>query len=294
MVMPLAGRVVAAVAGGLLVLAAVASVTVTLIVSRPVKSRLTRWVDRMVDWAYKQVVGRVTDYQRRDQMRATQAAALLLAQLAAWLHRGVRRVRPAVVAVRNPRRGVGLHRRRVLAVHPRLRRASRDGAGGDRFPGRGDRAGDPRAADRLLADPVRGVQPPGDSGGSAQRAGRDAVVGPGTAGAHPLRAGNRGIDSGYAAGSVRAVGKLGRRRRGEPHHLPGAGAVPLTGSAVVLGDRVAGRAGLRRAVPGLSPGPRRWSRPGCACAAGSGASTGSPGQWASTSPTSPARTPGPA
>jgi hypothetical protein len=64
---------------------AVSSVTVTLIVSRPVKSRLTRWVDRMVDWAYEQVAVRVGDYQRRDQLRATQAAAVLLAQLAAWL-----------------------------------------------------------------------------------------------------------------------------------------------------------------------------------------------------------------
>jgi hypothetical protein len=85
MVMPLAGRVAAAVAGGVLVLAALSSVTVTLIVSRPVKSRLTRWVDRMVDWPYAQVAMRVSDYQRRDQLRATQAAAVLLAQLAAWL-----------------------------------------------------------------------------------------------------------------------------------------------------------------------------------------------------------------
>ena len=38
MVMPLAGRMVAAVAGGLLVLLAASSVTVTLIVSRPVNS----------------------------------------------------------------------------------------------------------------------------------------------------------------------------------------------------------------------------------------------------------------
>jgi len=85
MVMPLAGRTVAAVVGGLLVLASLSSVTVTLIVSRPVNSRLTRWVDRMVDWAYHQVVGRIADYQRRDRMRATQAATILLAQLAAWL-----------------------------------------------------------------------------------------------------------------------------------------------------------------------------------------------------------------
>jgi hypothetical protein len=85
MVVPLVGRAVAAVVGGLLVLTAVSSVTVTLIVSRPVKSWLTQWVDQVVDWAYHQVVGRVADYQRRDRMRATQAAALLLAQLAAWL-----------------------------------------------------------------------------------------------------------------------------------------------------------------------------------------------------------------
>ena len=85
MVMPLAGRVLAAVAGGLLVLVAVSSVTVTLIVSRPVNSRLTRWVDRMVDWAYDQAAWRFADYRRRDQIRATQVAAVLLAQLAAWL-----------------------------------------------------------------------------------------------------------------------------------------------------------------------------------------------------------------
>ena len=85
MVTPLAGRVVAAVVGGLLVLVALSSVTETLIVSRPVNSRLTRWVDRMVDWAYEQIAVRVGDYRRRDQLRATQAAAVLLAQLAAWL-----------------------------------------------------------------------------------------------------------------------------------------------------------------------------------------------------------------
>jgi hypothetical protein len=85
MVMPLAGRVVAAVAGGLLVLLAVSSVTVTLIVSRQVNSLLTRWVDRVVDWVYAEVVGRFADAHRRDQLRATQASAVLLGQLAAWL-----------------------------------------------------------------------------------------------------------------------------------------------------------------------------------------------------------------
>ncbi|MGH3228358.1 MAG: hypothetical protein ACRDOA_07230 [Streptosporangiaceae bacterium] len=85
MVMPIAGRVMAAVIGGLLVLTSVSSVTGTLIVSRPVSSRLTRWVDRTVDWAYRLVVHPVADYRRRDLWLATQAAAILLAQLATWL-----------------------------------------------------------------------------------------------------------------------------------------------------------------------------------------------------------------
>ena len=97
MVMPLAGRVVFAVIGGLLVLTSVSSVTATLIVTRSVSNQLTRWVDKVVDWAYQLVVGRLADakgdsdeqrraaYLRRDRMLATQAAAILLTQLATWL-----------------------------------------------------------------------------------------------------------------------------------------------------------------------------------------------------------------
>jgi hypothetical protein len=85
MVMPLAGRVVFAVAGGLLVLTSVSSVTGTLIVSRSVSSRLTRWVDRGVDWGYRLAVARAADFRRRDRLLATQAAAILLVQLAVWL-----------------------------------------------------------------------------------------------------------------------------------------------------------------------------------------------------------------
>jgi hypothetical protein len=85
MVMPMAGRVVAAVIGGLLVLTSISSVIATLIVPRPVSSRLTRWIDQTVDLAYRMVVDHVSEYRRRDRMLATQAAALLLAQLATWL-----------------------------------------------------------------------------------------------------------------------------------------------------------------------------------------------------------------
>src|SRR3984957_18579631 len=97
MVMRLAGRVVAAVIGGLLVLTSASSVIGTLIVSRSVSSRLTRWVDRAVDWGYQLVVAWFADspgdsderrreaYRERDLLLATQAAAILLTQLAAWL-----------------------------------------------------------------------------------------------------------------------------------------------------------------------------------------------------------------
>jgi hypothetical protein len=85
MVTPLAARIVAAVIGGLLVLTSAGSVIGTLIVSRSVSSHLTRWVDRTVDLAYQLAVKHARDYRRRDRMLATQAAALLLAQLATWL-----------------------------------------------------------------------------------------------------------------------------------------------------------------------------------------------------------------
>src|SRR5215510_63194 len=85
MVMPIAGRVAAAVVGGLLILASVSSVSGTLIVSRLVRSRLTRWIDQGVDWGYQLATARVADFRRRDRMLATQAAAILLIQLAAWL-----------------------------------------------------------------------------------------------------------------------------------------------------------------------------------------------------------------
>jgi hypothetical protein len=85
MVVPLAARLVAAVAGGLLVLAAWTSVTGTLIVSRSVGSWLTRWVDRIVTGAFGLAAARINDYRRRDRLLATQPAAILLAQLAAWL-----------------------------------------------------------------------------------------------------------------------------------------------------------------------------------------------------------------
>jgi hypothetical protein len=85
MVVPLEGRIVAAVIGGLLVLAAWASVVGTLIVARSVSGRLTRCVDWIAEHAYWLALRRVTDYRRRDRMLATQPAAILLMQLVMWV-----------------------------------------------------------------------------------------------------------------------------------------------------------------------------------------------------------------
>jgi hypothetical protein len=85
MAVPLIGRAVAALTGGLLVLTAWASVIGTLIVPRPIGGWLTRWVDRVVDGAFRLATRVVADYRRRDRLLAGQAAAVLLAQLAAWL-----------------------------------------------------------------------------------------------------------------------------------------------------------------------------------------------------------------
>src|SRR5512132_1164104 len=85
MVVPVIGRWLAAVAGGLLVLTVWSSVIGTLIVPRPVGSRLTRWVDRFVNGAFSLATRAIADYRRRDRVLVRQAAAILLVQLAAWL-----------------------------------------------------------------------------------------------------------------------------------------------------------------------------------------------------------------
>ena len=85
MVIPLAARWVAAAVGILLVLTAWWSVTGTLIVPRPVSSWLTRSVDHIVNVVYRFLKDHLTDFRRRDRLLATQASAILLGQLAAWL-----------------------------------------------------------------------------------------------------------------------------------------------------------------------------------------------------------------
>jgi hypothetical protein len=85
MVMPLAGRIIAAVVGALLVFTAARSVIGTVIVPRPVGSWLTRTVDKLVVVTYRAMTDRISDKRRRDRVLAGQAAAILLLQLVAWL-----------------------------------------------------------------------------------------------------------------------------------------------------------------------------------------------------------------
>jgi hypothetical protein len=85
LVVPIAVRDIAAGVGALLVITAAVSEIGTLIVPRPIGSWLTRLVDRLVNGLFRMVTGVIADYRRRDRVLAAQAAAILLAQLAAWL-----------------------------------------------------------------------------------------------------------------------------------------------------------------------------------------------------------------
>jgi hypothetical protein len=82
---PLPGRVLAAVFGVVLILAVWRSVIGTLVVPRPVASRLTRWVDRAVHASFQLVTAGMSEYRRRDRVLAGEAAAILISQLAVWL-----------------------------------------------------------------------------------------------------------------------------------------------------------------------------------------------------------------
>jgi hypothetical protein len=83
MVVPVAVRSLAAVAGSALVIAAWASVIGTLIVPRR-GSWLARWTDRIVDRAFTVAAG-AAGRRRRDRVRVAQGVAILIVQFMAWL-----------------------------------------------------------------------------------------------------------------------------------------------------------------------------------------------------------------
>jgi len=85
MVVPLAGRAVAAAAGGVLVLTVWISAVGTLITPRQISNWLTRLVDKTVNKAFTMVVSHIADYRQRDRVLAAEAPAILIGQLVAWL-----------------------------------------------------------------------------------------------------------------------------------------------------------------------------------------------------------------
>jgi hypothetical protein len=85
LVVPPAGRAVAAVIGALLVITAASSVIGTIIVPRPVGSWLTKLADKLVNGAFRLAIAPIASYKRRDRVLAAQAATILLIQLVAWL-----------------------------------------------------------------------------------------------------------------------------------------------------------------------------------------------------------------
>jgi hypothetical protein len=85
MVMPLVVKDIAAVVGVLIVMVAATSVIGTLIVPRPVASRVTRRIDRLVSVTFLFLTKHTKEYTRRDRIESTHAATLLLCQIAAWL-----------------------------------------------------------------------------------------------------------------------------------------------------------------------------------------------------------------
>ena len=72
-------------AGGLLVLSVWSSAIGALVVTRAVGSRLTRTADKIVTIAFRMLNEHIPEYRRRDRVMSFQAAAILVAQLAAWL-----------------------------------------------------------------------------------------------------------------------------------------------------------------------------------------------------------------
>jgi hypothetical protein len=85
MVVPLAGRAAAAVAGGVLVLTVWISAVGTLITPRQISSWLTRLVDRSVNKVFLAAASHMPSYLRRDRLLAAQAPVILIGQLVAWL-----------------------------------------------------------------------------------------------------------------------------------------------------------------------------------------------------------------
>jgi hypothetical protein len=85
MVVPLVVKYIAAAVGVLIVAVAGTSVIGTVIVPRPVASKVTRHIDGLVSAVFLFLTKHLREYSRRDRVESTHAATLLLCQLVGWL-----------------------------------------------------------------------------------------------------------------------------------------------------------------------------------------------------------------
>ena len=223
MLVPLYARDIAAVAGGLLVLAVWSSAIGALVVTRAVGRRLTRMADKIVTIAFRTLNEHLPDYRRRDRVMSFQAAAILVAQLAAWLGTAFAGFTLLLWPFEHDLAGA------FTAAGSSLFTLGFDVPPGTRPAVVVFRAPDPahhpHPADRLPAHPLLGVQAAGNRGRAAELA-RRPLLGAGTACPHALRARVGRVDHRHNAGAVRPVGTLGLGRCGKPHHVPAAGPVP--------------------------------------------------------------------
>jgi hypothetical protein len=244
MTVAMIGRWVAAVAGALLVLTAWASVVVTLIVARPVGNWLTRWVDRLVNVAFRLATSRMADYRRRDRILAGQAG-YPPHQLAAWL--GVSFVGYWLLLWPLVNGGLGRRSARRVSLFT-LGYSNRQGRAGRGRVRRGvDGTGDHRAADAYLPTLYAAFNRR-ETEVALLNAGRDTVVGP-----ELLARTNYALWSGIS--TLDTLPELYSRWErwaadvAESHTAYLPLVVPFAPAAVVVDYRAAGRAGFRGAVP---------------------------------------------
>jgi hypothetical protein len=85
MIMPMTARVLLAIVGGVLVLVTWSSLIGSVVVPRAVRGRMTFMIDRVTLGVYRLFTHWIKDYKRLDRVLSTQAAAILIGQLCAWI-----------------------------------------------------------------------------------------------------------------------------------------------------------------------------------------------------------------
>ena len=227
MVIPLAGRIVAAVAGGVLVLTVWISAVGTLITPRQVSNWLTRLVDRTVNKAFMVIASHVTDYLKRDRLLAAQAPVILIGQLIAWL--GISFAGFTLLLL--PFVTGGTTRAFTVAGSSMFTLGFSEPSGA--VPAVVVFAA---AATGLVIVTLQIAYLPNLYTAFNRRETEVALLnaragvpswGPELLARTRLRARIRSIDHRYSARPVCAVGTLGGRRRGKPYLIPAAGALPL-------------------------------------------------------------------